>query len=301
MHYDEIRIELAAAQADGLSDWLVGQGLGFQQADETTLDPPPPGRVRFHLYVPQDDSEAVLGSLREVIPDPASAVEVRDRDEDEWRDAWKRYFHTRRIGRLALVPSWEAAAHAPADGEVTLSLDPGRAFGTGGHPSTRLCLRLIDELAAAGPLGDALDVGCGCGVLAIAALLYEPGARGLAVDIDPESLEVTRENAEKNGVEGRLRVEGTDVAAVPEVFPLVLANLSGPTLRELAAPIRRRLAPGGRLVLSGILTEEAGVVAERFVAEGLTLLREEREDEWSALLLGDGPAPAVQGGAGGPG
>ena len=293
MHYDEIRIELAAAEAEGLSDWLVREGLGFQQADETTLDPPPPGRVRFHLYVPPEGSAAVLGALRDVLPaapvpdDPAPTVEVRSRDEDEWRDAWKRYFHTRRIGRLALVPSWEAAAHAPVAGEVTLHLDPGRAFGTGGHPSTRLCLRLMDRLAAEGPLGDALDVGCGCGVLAIAALLYAPGARGLAVDIDPESLEVSRENAEKNGVTDRLRIEGTDLAEVPGRFPLVLANLSGPTLRALAAPIRRRLAPGGRLVLSGILTEEAGEVAPCFVAEGLILLAEEREEEWSALLLGE--------------
>lgn len=288
MRYDEIRIELHAGCAGEMADWLAGQDLGFQQADETTLDPPPPGRVRFHLFVAPGDTRAMLQALREAVGN-GPEISVHSRHEEEWRDAWKQHFRTRRIGRLALVPSWEADAHQPEPGEVTLHLDPGRAFGTGGHASTRLCLRLLDGLAAQGPLGRVLDVGCGCGVLAIAALLCDPHARGLALDIDPEALEVTRENADRNGVADRLAVEGTALDAVREAFPVVLANLSAPTLLELARPLRTRLASGGRLVLAGLLDSEAAPVAERFAALGLTVVAEEREEEWSALLLADAP------------
>ncbi|MCS6911662.1 MAG: 50S ribosomal protein L11 methyltransferase [Myxococcota bacterium] len=288
MRYDEIRIELAAERAGEIADWLTGQDLSFQQADETTLDPPPFGQVRFHLFVPPGDSQAVVQALREAIGQEP-AISVHSRHEDEWHDAWKRHFHTRRIGRLALVPSWEVDAHRPEPGEVTLQLDPGRAFGTGGHASTRLCLRLLDDLAGQGPLGRVLDVGCGCGVLAIAALLYDPNARGLALDIDPEALEVTRDNAARNGVADRLAIEATALDAVGERFAVVLANLSAQTLQELARPLRARLAPGGRLVLGGLLSTEAAEVAAQFVALDLVLVAEEKEEEWSALLLADAP------------
>lgn len=301
MQYQEIRIELASEHAAPLVELLCERELGFQECDQTTLDPPPPGRARFRLYVPQDEAAAVpelVEAVHELLPPEAAvAVALRDRDEDEWRDAWKRYFTTRRIGRIAIVPSWEAAAHTPLPGEVTLAMDPGRAFGTGGHATTRLCLRLLTELqaepafAAAAPLA-ILDIGCGCGVLAIAALLLWPEARVLGVDIDPEAIEVTAENAERNGVRERLRAETTLVDEVPGRFELLLANITGPTLLELSTAIAARLLPGGALILSGLLQTEAAAVKARFVALGLRVVRDETEEEWAGLLLRQ-PAPAL--------
>lgn len=294
MQYQEIRIELASEHTQPLVELLCERELGFQECDQTTLDPPPPGRARFRLYIPQDDAAAVpelLTAVHEILP-PAAApdIAIRERDEDEWRDAWKRYFTTRRIGRIAIVPSWEAAAHVPAPGEVTLAMDPGRAFGTGGHATTRLCLRFLAELQA-DPSGLALDgpaildIGCGCGVLAIAALLLWPQAHALGVDIDPEAIEVTTENAERNGVGDRLRAETTLVDELPGRFALVLANITGPTLLELSQAIAGRVLPDGVLILSGLLATEAAGVKARFRDLGLHCLRHETEEEWAGLLL----------------
>jgi ribosomal protein L11 methyltransferase len=296
MQYVEIRIEAGAGLTEALEGWLCDEGLSYQLADETTLCPPPPGRVRVHLYVEPEERRRVLSAFTAAFAAEARDLDIQtaERDEDEWRDQWKRYFTTRRIGRLALVPSWEAGGHAPLPGEITLQLDPGRAFGTGGHASTRLCLQLIDAHLPADTEA-VLDVGCGCGVLAIAALRCAPGARALALDIDPEAVEVTEENAGINGVSGRLVAATTDVAALPaeERFDWVLANLSGPTLLTLAPALRARLRPDpGRLVVSGILTEEAPRIAARFRDLGLATLGHVQEEEWSALLLGPGPDPA---------
>ena len=225
------------------------------------------------------------------------AIAVRERDEDEWRDTWKRYFSTRRIGRIAIVPSWEAAAHKPVPGELTLAMDPGRAFGTGGHATTRLCLRFADELQAdpsfAALTGQTiLDIGCGCGVLSIGALLLWPTARALGVDIDPEAIEVTLENAALNGVGDRLTAELTLVDEIPSQFPLILANITGPTLLELANAMAARSAPGATLVLSGLLQTESADIKACFAALGFTCIRHETEEEWAGLLLRKTELPA---------
>lgn len=294
MQYQEIRIDLASEHAPPLVELFYERELGFQESDETTLNPPPPGRARFHLYIPREEAAVVrelVEAVHELLP-PAAAVDiaVRDRDENEWRDTWKAYFATRRIGRFAIVPSWEAAAHTPAAGEVTITMDPGRAFGTGGHASTRLCLRLLDELAVDEPAPRVLDLGCGCGVLGIAALRAWPEARGVAIDIDPEAVEVTIENADLNDVSDRLHTATTPVAERGEEFALILANITGPTLIELADDIVARLAPGGALILSGVLTTEAAGVIARFAGLGLHCLRHELEEEWSGILLGKSSA-----------
>lgn len=311
MQYCEIQIELDSAHTGPLQALFASHKLSYQESDQSTLDAPPPGRTRFHLYVPAEERAQIpelLTSMRQAVEghaslrggDAALTAVVRDRDELEWRDAWKRFFGTRRIGRLAIVPSWEAARHDPTDDEVTLHLDPGRAFGTGGHESTRLCLRFIDQLRGKVPLRTAffttlaerlhapgpaqiLDVGCGSGVLAIAALRLWPRATAVAIDTDPEAIEVTLENAERNQVTSRMLCETTPLDKLRAEFALITANLTGPTLIELAEQLAARACPGGVLILSGILEIEVDKVAERFLAQGLVETARATEDEWASL------------------
>ena len=290
----EIRVTAPLALADDITALFYEAEWPFQEADQGTLDPPPAGQIRYHLFIDPAERDEVLGTLRESLDLPAGAVAVLERDDAEWRDAWKRAFHTRRIGRFAIVPSWESAAHQEAPGEVTLHLDPGRAFGTGGHASTRLCLAYLDRLlspsSSPSPAGlQVLDVGCGCGVLAIAAL--RSGAeRAIAIDIDPEAIEVTQENAVRNGVDSRLVCETTPLGLVPGTFGLILANVTGPTLNNLAEALVKHLGPGGSLVLAGLLASEAPGLMARFTALGLLpgdppQLGDDEDREWLALLL----------------
>jgi ribosomal protein L11 methyltransferase len=312
MQYRELRIEVAAPYAEPLSELLGERLLPFQECDQGTLDAPPVGRTRFHLYL--EDSqvpqvEGLLIAVHELVTDGSQiVVEQRERDDSEWRDVWKQYFATRRIGRIAIVPSWEADQHTPAADEITLHLDPGRAFGTGGHASTRLCLLLLDRLAdyeataeARARLGrelqkgdpaEILDVGCGCGVLALAALKLFPNARGLAIDIDPEAVEVTEENSERNQLTDRLKSSTRGLQRLKEKVALMFGNLTGPTLHMLCDDLVRHLAPGGVLIGSGILTHESSGVIEAFVERGLVLIDHLKEEEWSGILMKK-PEPAA--------
>lgn len=305
MQYRELRIEVAAPYAEPLGTLLGERLLPFQECDQGTLDAPPAGRTRFHLYlddeqVPQVDG--LLIAVHELVTDGSRIlVEQRERDDSEWRDVWKQYFATRRIGRIAIVPSWEADAHKPEPDEITINMDPGRAFGTGGHASTRLCLLLLDKLGhypqaepararlqtSFGESGQAeiLDVGCGCGVLALAALKLWPLAHALAIDIDPEAVEVTRENTERNALTDRLSATTKGLQRIKGQFALEFGNLTGPTLHMLCDDMVRRLAPGGVLIGSGILTVESEGVIEAFVQRGLQLIEHLQEEEWSGILM----------------
>lgn len=317
MQYTEISIELPLEHRDTLEALLSERELEFCESDEGTLDAAPAGRTRFRLYIPteppadaEDEFESpddIVESLRESLPEEVSpTIAVKRRDENEWRDNWKQFFTTRRIGRIAIVPSWEAVEHQAEVGEITLHIDPGRAFGTGGHESTRLCLRMCDQLhdrlCSKSPFPSVqlrplralldtpgaeavLDVGCGSGVLAIAALKLWRNLHGLGIDIDPEAIEVTQENAERNQVQDRLRSGTMALSTLRRLYPLVFANLTGPTLLSLASPLSARVAPGGVLILSGILDSEATQICDRFKREGFVEVTRATEQEWAALLL----------------
>ncbi len=305
MQYRELRIEVAALHAEPLSTLLGERLLPFQECDQGTLDAPPIGRTRFHLYLDDDQVAQVDGLLvavHELVTDGSEIlVEQRERDDSEWRDVWKQYFATRRIGRIAIVPSWESDAHQPLPGEITLQLDPGRAFGTGGHASTRLCLQLLDRLGDYEATSEArewlsldasdhgqaeiLDVGCGCGVLALAALKLWPTARAIAIDIDPEAVEVTQENTERNDLTTRMTATTKRLQRIKEKVALQFGNLTGPTLHLLCEDLVRHLRPGGVLIGSGILSLEADGVIQAFTERGLVLIDHQKEEEWSGILL----------------
>jgi ribosomal protein L11 methyltransferase len=211
---------------------------------------------------------------------PPAEVARRDRHEDEWRDAWKRHFTARRIGRFVLVPSWERYQAEP--GEVRIDLDPGRAFGTGGHASTRVCLQALDGLA---PAHRFLDVGCGSGVLAIACARAWPEARGVGTDVDLDAVEVSRENALRNEVADRIVFVQAPAEEADEPFDVITANIQPEVLIPMAGWLAAHLAPNGHLVLSGILVEAAPPVEDAFRAFGLSVARRLDEEGWRALVL----------------
>ncbi len=227
-------------------------------------------------------------------------VDAEDHVGDDWRDAWKRHYRPLRFGSgpvtLLIRPSWiERGADDP---QLELVLDPGRAFGTGLHESTRLCLRALVEHAAGSARGPAraLDLGCGSGILGLAAArlwpaLLEPGALLLA-DHDPDAVETARENAELNGMAalGFATIElGAATSATPAALAefgpadLVLANIRPKVLIPAASTIAACLAPGGVLILSGILAEEGDEV--RAAYPQLEQRDRLRDADWCALVL----------------
>ncbi len=287
MQYTELTYALPEALVDEASETLISAGAtGVEQRDGITIERPEAGEVVLVVWIEPALVDAfvarVAADLAPRLEDPRRAQPRRlERDEDEWRDAWKRYFQARPIGRFVIVPSWEA--YAPKPGEVVLDLDPGRAFGTGGHASTRLCLRALDEAVLEQP-ARVLDVGCGSGVLAIAAARRWVALVGEGVDVDADAVEVSRENAERNRVEGRLRFSTTPIADVAQPAGLVFANIQPEILVPMARTLRDHVLPGGTLVLAGIIDEAASRVVDAYSELGLSEARALREEGWTALV-----------------
>ncbi|MFQ5879377.1 MAG: 50S ribosomal protein L11 methyltransferase, partial [Dehalococcoidia bacterium] len=206
---------------------------------------------------------------------------------DDWAHAWKEFFPVLRVGRrLVIRPTWRE--HSPYEDDVVIHLDPGVAFGTGQHPTTRLCLQALEELTRAGMR--VLDLGTGSGILAIAAAKL--GATlVLALDIDPQATRAARENIWLNDVAEVVRAEeGSLGHAWPTHLPgqldfdLAVANISALAVCDLAAALATVLKPRGLAVVSGFTTESADAVARCLEAAGLTVERTDAEGEWQAII-----------------
>jgi ribosomal protein L11 methyltransferase len=257
-------------------------------------------RPELIAYTTPRGREEVVQGARELAEQLGLRVtiEAQDHAGDDWRDVWKRWYrplHFAAAGVALLIrPSW--VDRSPGDPERELILDPGRAFGTGLHESTRLCLRAMVELAARSVTpGRAIDLGCGSGILGLAAArlwpgLLEPGALTL-VDHDPEAVATACENAEANSMAAPIHflTLGLDGPEPPPALrqlglvDLILANIRPAILIPCAPAIVALLAPGGTLVLSGILDEEGDKVAAAY--PDLELVERLREADWCALVL----------------
>jgi len=203
--------------------------------------------------------------------------------DEDWKLSYRKHFKTEVISpRLVVRPPWEAVT--PAPGQKVLTLDPGIAFGTGQHPTTRACLDAIDALAVEGTDRSFLDVGCGSGILSIAAALE--GFRDVhGFDNDPDAVRNANENAEANGLgalfsDGDLSVPGTAASA-----DVVAANVLAPVLVRFAREVGALVNPGGRLILSGILDEQYDEVRAAYVALGFTELSNRLIGEWRTGLF----------------
>jgi ribosomal protein L11 methyltransferase len=286
----EIVVELPREAAEVMADAVGELTEGVEIRDGETIIRAGVGRaVIVAQCVPEAEAEvlaeieAAAGRMKEagVTVDPLS-VRRREAHEDEWRDVWKQYFRATRVGRTFLIrPSWDLK---PASGgDRVIDLDPGRAFGTGGHATTRLVIALAEEIAER-PVARFLDLGCGSGILSIAAVRLWPDARGLAVDVDPESVATTDENLALNKVTA-VETRTGSLDAVAGTFDLVLANIEAGVLTALAPDFPARVAPGGMVILSGVLADQADGVLRAFAAAGLALEARRDEDEWAALRL----------------
>ena len=221
-----------------------------------------------------------LGSLRFV---------VRMTDEEDWANNWKIYYKPLKIGeRLLVRPSWESLSDA--EGRTVLSLDPGMAFGTGSHHTTRMCLQYLEKTVKEGDM--LLDLGCGSGILSIAGVLL--GAKSaLAVDIDPIAEKIAYENAEINGVlrdryEVRIGDVLTDVALraglAAQQYEVITANIVASVIIALLPVVPPLLKEGGAFITSGIIRDRLDEVKETILANGLTIESEDISEEWCAIL-----------------
>ena len=264
---------------------LVDDGLGAR------VDPTRPAVVRGYIEAGTVAEQAAaevgeaLGHLQAFGLRPIGELRTRLVHDADWAEAWKAYFPVMRIGRrLVIRPTWRE--HTAAVDDVVLALDPGMAFGTGLHPTTRLCLMALEQLADDGRLDDAriLDVGCGSGILAIAALLLG-AAEALGVDTDPIAVEATTENAARNDLAGRLRARDGSLPTGARPFDVVVANLIAGVLTPLAPLLRDEVGATGTLVASGIFSDREADVVDAFEAVGLAVEDRTTEGDWVALRL----------------
>ncbi len=284
----EIVVPVGAADVDDIAALIASEISAAAAGTEQRGD-----EVVF--WVAADAVAPALADTRDAVArwaaggaavDPARVRTAAAMPEAEWRDAWKRYFKVSHLTRqFVVVPSWETYDAPP--GEVVIDLDPGMAFGTGTHASTRLVLEQLQVLADAGNQpARILDVGCGSGILAIAAVKRWPGATCIAVDNDPIAVQATMENAQTNKVADRIDASTNPLTEMTETFPLVLANIQAHVLRELKALLVARC--GGALILSGLLTPQAAPLADEFVAAGMKLVSitaSADDPQWSAVVL----------------
>lgn len=300
--WTEVVVSVGAADVDDIAALIASEVPAAAAGTEQRGD-----EVVFWVHA--DEAAGALAQARDAVTrwqagglavDPARVRVAAAMPEVEWRDAWKNYFRVSRLTRqFVVVPSWESFTPAPDD--IAIDLDPGMAFGTGTHASTQLVLEELQALADRGVTpARILDVGCGSGILAIAAAKRWPGAACVAIDNDPIAITATCDNAAINGVAGRIAASTRPLGEPrepqrpgqpeppDEPYELVLANIQAHVLRELRAALIASTAPGGTLILSGLLTPQAQPLADEFVAAGLRCrgVRASTGDpQWSCAVL----------------
>ena len=299
MLWCEVRVTVPLEQAETAAEVLreaAPAGVSIEEPviplgpeEGVRLDRSRPAVVACYLFV--DDGLGVrLDEIDRRFTERGLHPEIVTRrvEESSWADAWKEYFHVERVSRrIVIKPSWRE--YTPRSEDIVIELDPGMAFGTGQHATTRGCLALLDESVRPGMA--ILDVGTGSGILAVAAAKLG-AASVLAVDVEPQSIAVTRENADRNGVGAAIRVAlGSlgDAWPFPEspvaLADLVVANIHARVLLELADSLRATMRPGGVLLLSGVIDERETDVQAAFVGLGLHHQRTLADGDWRTLAF----------------
>ncbi len=290
----ELTVRLALTDAE-----LIADALGAITEGAVALEPRirtsderdfvytvEPGEAVVRAFLPAPLAPRERRALRRrlaalPLSGPLPRLRYRAVEDLDWSELWREHFTTLRVGRLVVHPSWEPPDDAD---ELAISLDPGQAFGTGQHPTTRLCLAAIERECEP---GDAvLDLGTGSGVLALAAARLG-AARVDALDTDPDAVEAARENVRRNGLEGCVRVARGSLHpehGAADAYDFVAANISSGVVCELLPAIARALRPGGRAAVSGFMADRAQEVAAAARGAGLTEVAVEQDEEWCAVV-----------------
>lgn len=265
----------------------VEQPGGFNPDEGETA--PVPDRVTVKAYLPDDHTTAHRRAQIDVgvrlVAHLAPVTELRERrvGADEWQNGWREFFHVQRIGkRMVVCPTWRE--HDAQPDEVVIHLDPGMAFGTGHHPTTRMCLEVIELIVRRGDR--VLDLGCGSGILSIAAVKL--GAeRAVGLEIDPVAVSAGRKNIALNDAAGAVDlVHGTlpSPGAPPASFDLVVANISARVAMDMADRLVECAADGATLLVSGVLDKHAEEVTEALRTAGVSVEERRDDGDWVALV-----------------
>lgn len=242
------------------------------------------------LYVETEEAGETIATIRKAVGDLKQrsgeqygrlVVEATLVDDASWKDNWKEYFKPAKITEdIVIRPEWEV--YTPQDGEKIITINPGMAFGTGTHPTTGMCIQLLEKYISS-PQEVVLDLGCGSGILSIAAVLCGAGSVE-AVDLDPNAVTASRENIEKNGMTDRIAVREGDVTkGLGFQADLIVANLVAELIVMLAPDIRQHLKGSKIFIASGILSEKKQMAVTALEEEGFEILEIRESDDWCAI------------------
>ena len=297
----EISLELEENLQEPLANFLLEIGAEGVITDETIINPltgksrsDSTGHKLVKAYLKQNSQsqdkiqslDRYLKSLSLMHPaDTISQLKLRVILEEDWTSKWQKFFTSSRIGKHIIVkPSWEL--FLPREGDIVIEMDPGMAFGTGTHATTRMCLEIIEDLACnqVQSIQSMLDVGIGSGILSIAAAkLGVPTIVG--IDIDPIALSYAQKNVEKNGVTDQVAVYETSLKKLEGTFDLIAANILSDILIKLRKDLCNHLADNGTLILSGIVAENEEKVKKKFVSKKLIPLASYNHADWICMVL----------------
>lgn len=273
-----------------ISDFLVG--IINAGVETGAKDEPLYGTVNGYVEQSnpsQEDIAAVLEQVSAYLTELALIFNLSEPtlsysliEEEDWGKTWKEHFKPFAIvPGLIITPTWEDYNLGP--GELVITMDPGMAFGTGHHATTFLSLGLLKETISGNSGMKVLDVGTGTGILGLASVLF--GAeKVLAVDNDPEAVLAATENVQINSMAGSVEVSITALESIEDVYDVVVANIVHDALTAMANDLSRVTAPGGNLILSGILVDkQVDSILETFTGKGFTLVKRETREEWAAV------------------
>ncbi|MCU0581604.1 MAG: 50S ribosomal protein L11 methyltransferase [Syntrophales bacterium] len=297
-----MKLELSVPEelVEGISNFMIE--IGAQGVYEETLEPwvandlpELVGNDVIYAYLPFDPHlenrlarlQGYIEGLADLFPELVKVSYKQETIEDpDWGEQWKKYFKPLRVGReIVIKPTWER--YAPEGGDIVIEIDPGMAFGTGQHASTRMCLEALEDVIAkdrAIKAWEVLDVGTGTGILGIACAKL--GAeKVLCLDVDKKAVSIARENIQMNDVADRVRAAGRDVTTLDGSFDLIVANLTEKILTKLRPTLVGLLRPRGYLIISGIIIDNRAMIEESFLADPLVLHHLLTEKEWICYVL----------------
>lgn len=283
----EVTLSLPVARLDEIDEHLLEVGDARWMVVQDVISP---SAKLVGVFAARDEADAAWVHLRDssAILQEAAAPQFRVLADEDWKNSYKAHFKPWNVGRLHWVPIWERSSYVVPEGDVVIWLDPGMAFGTGNHETTRLCCERLVALATSSHLeGSVLDAGCGSGILALSA--FRLGFQKVeGFDNDPLAVEISQENAAVNDLAGRVNFFVGDLVSglIDRTARVVLANIQADVLIRFAANLVRAVEPGGALVLSGILAREIGQVRAAFAEAAPGWSTDSKVlGEWSDLLL----------------